>query len=45
MSLIEFRPKCLPNDVAVVISKQLAFQLRVAGGRNAVPKLVNVKFP
>lgn len=28
MSYIEFKPKCLPSDVFVVISKQLAFPLR-----------------
>lgn len=38
MSHIELRPKCLPSDVAVVISKQLAFPLRVGGGRDPLRK-------
>lgn len=38
MSYIEFRPKCLPSDVVVVISKQLAFLLREGGGRKKFRK-------
>jgi hypothetical protein len=38
MSHIKFGPKCLLSDVAVVISNQLAFPLRVGGGRNQFGK-------
>lgn len=34
MSHIEFRPKCLPSDVLVVISKQLALPLWEGGSRD-----------
>lgn len=47
MSHIEFRPKCLPSDVAVIISKQLASPLEGGKGQGSVLKimLVNVKIP
>lgn len=47
MSHIEFRPKCLPSDVGVIISKQLATPLEGGKGQGSVLKmmLVNVKFP
>lgn len=47
MSHIEFRPKCLPSDVAVIISKQLASPLEGRRGQGSVLKtmLANIKIP